>query len=162
MAVIEYASVIGDRRNARTAEQLANLAAYDTGLGRSGLEVVAQYPCALYESFHFVATAVNNNTVNSVQYPQPWPIKVWAMDVACESAAGSAATVDVRKDDGTNASILSAAVDVKTAAGTAQRAYPESGGKELFNFGDKMTIRAIGTGAGAVVGAQAKVYVQHL
>lgn len=161
MAAIDYTPAIGNRRNARSSAQIDSIRDYDGGLGRNGLDVVAEWPCALYESFHYVATAVNANTVNSVKYPQPWPVKVWAVDVACESAAGSAATVDVRKDDGSDASILAAAQDVKTAAGTAQRAYPEEG-QEEFAFGDKMYIRAVGTGAGAVVGSQAKVYVQHL
>lgn len=162
MAEVNNAAIIGPRTVRPSGfsedEQLWKLQQYDHALGDAGHAGMHYLPASFYVWFHAAFTPANDSTVNSLSVKAPWPLTIWAADVGCESAAGSAATVDIRVGSG---SVLNAAEDVKTTAGTAARVAPEDGSEDVA-YNSAVFIRVIGTGAGAVVGAQAHLYCQRL
>ena len=163
MTALVNAPFFGDHVVAPNAAELATLQQYDTALGNVGHDQKHKFPASSFPWFMFIAAAVNDATVPSVVNKVPHPIRVWGVDAAVESAAGSACTIDLHADpDGgtTFGSILAAAIDVKTTAGTAVRAAPNDDECDL-DYGAAVKIVAVGTGAGAVVGAQAQLWCQR-
>jgi len=164
MTALVNAPFFGAHYVAPTAVQLAALQQYDTALGNVGHDQKHKFPASSFPWKHELFTAANNNTKSTVVYKAPHPMRVWGVDAACESAAGTAATVDVHVDPagGTSfGSILAAAIDVKTTAGTAVRAAPNDDECDLL-YGAAVKLVVIGTGAGDVIGAQAQLWCQRL
>lgn len=161
MAQIDNSAVIGPHEVAPSAADLAILRQYDRAThGGAPQSLYHQYPAGFYEMELRVITPANAGTKNGISRKAPWPLKIWAADLGCETAAGSAATLDVLTGSSPT-SIFDAAVDVKTTAGTAVRDVPETTKAEV-DYDTPMFARCIGTGAGDVVGAAAVLYVQHL
>lgn len=111
-----------------------------------------------------IAAAVDNATVAGGVWEAKFPVKVIHMDASVESAAGSAATLDVHlalaATPTTFATMTLGAVDVKTGVPYPQ-ALPFTSGKENLEVGDRLKAVAIGTGSGAVVGSKVIVYLQR-
>lgn len=169
MAEIDNTAVIGPFAVRPTAytdglssggalSQLDKLNQYDGALGNSGHDRMHYAPSSFFIWSHFVITDTNNNAKESLIVAAPWPLTIWAADIGCESAAGSAGTIDIEVD---GASILDAASDVKTTAGTAVRVAPEVGEDDV-TYGQTVNILSTGTGAGAMLGSQAHMYCQRL
>lgn len=164
MAALVNAPFIGAHYVAPSTAEIATLAQYDKALGSVGHDQKHKFPASSFPWFMALFTPANNNTKSSVVYKAPHPIRIWAVDAACESAAGSAATVDVHQDPagGTSFdSILSSAIDVKTTAGTAVRAAPNDDECDQV-YGTSLKLVVVGTGSGDVVGAQAALWCQRL
>lgn len=139
-------------------KQYGKLRAYDKALGNAGHAALHRAPASFFIWSMFVFTDANNNSKDSVSAKAPYPLTIWAADVGCESAAGSAGAVDILVDGTT---ILDAPEDVKTGAGVGQRVAPEADSEDVA-FNSSIKIRQTGTGAGAMVGGQAHLYCQRL
>ncbi len=165
MTAINSAAFFNDARYLPTATELALLADYDRAQGNVKHAEKHTFPPACFPWKHDVFTSANGNTKSSAVFAVPFPTKVWAADLACETSAGSSATMDVVADPAgatTFATILtSSTTDVHTAAGTAQRAAVLSGSEELVR-GTTLKVTCTAGGSGAVVGAQAILWCQRL
>lgn len=163
MAAIQNATFFGQFLRAFSQDQFDTLAAYEKGLGYVPLRQAVQFPSSIFPVVFVLGADPNNNTVSSLPYKVPFPVKCWGVDFACASAAGSAATGDLQRDPtpqgGGFTSLFTAAKDIKTTAGAFTRYAPESG-QELWAFGDEVKFVVIGTGAGAVVEARAVAWLQ--
>jgi len=130
---------------------------YDKALGYAGHARLHEFPASFFVIPLMLHTAANNNTKVSLAVKAPWPLTIWAADLGCESAAGSAATADVLV---AGATILDAPEDIKTGAGTGQRVAPETG-KADVDYNATIALSVVGTGSGDVVGASAYLYCQR-
>jgi|GEM_PF-3571917 hypothetical protein len=138
----------------------SKLSRYDKVGPAVGHDRMHVYPASFYQIDIYISAPVASTTADSCRQKAPWPLKVWAADLGCESSGGSAATVDLYTDDGTtDASILDAAEDVHTAAGEAARVAPEDGSEDV-EYDSDIYIKCVATG-GTVEGAQAHLYVQR-
>lgn len=138
--------------------QLHKLNRYDKALGSANHGRMHLRPSSFFVWSLYLFTVPNNNTVESMLVNAPYPLTIWAADVGCESAAGTAATLDIEVE---GTSILDAPEDIKTGAGQGQRVAPEDGSEDL-EYDDSINLSVVGTGAGAVVGSQAHLYCQRL
>lgn len=138
--------------------QLHKLNRYDKALGSAGHGQLHLRPASFFVWSLYLFTQPNNDTKESMLVAAPFPLTIWAADVGCESAAGTAATLDIEVD---GVSILDAPEDIKTGAGTGQRVAPEDGDEDV-DYDSTINLSVVGTGAGAVVGAQAHLYAQRL
>ena len=164
MAAFVNSAWIGARTVRPTEAILAKIGTTDTGLYNCGMEQLwrnAGYftlPLAIY-------TAIDNNAKRSAELTARIPFKVVAIDVAVESAAGSACVADVEKNPtgspDTYATMSTGAVDVKTLA-LQFVDLPVLAGAEDVAAGDQLQLVVTGTGAGAVVGAQALLHAFRL
>jgi hypothetical protein len=139
------------------------LKSYDSVLGAAHADMHAR-PASFYQIDLYILTTANNNAKDSCDISAPWPLRILAADVGCETCAADAGTLDILVDpDGgtTYASILDAAQDVKTGAGVGQRVAPEDGEEEI-PYDAAMKIRQTATTAAAMVGGQAHLYVQRM
>lgn len=164
MTAIVNTSFIGRHYRQFTAAVLETLRSYTKGLGYVPLHEQAKFPPSIFPLTIRLATDPNNTTVESIPVKIPFPLKVWAVDLACKTAAGSACTADVQRQvagAGAYASILAAAVDVKTGANAVTRTAPETTGCDL-DYTDEIKLVVIGTGVGAVTGATATLWCQLL
>lgn len=148
---------VGARRVRPTEAQLQQIAARDTGLYQVGMDVF--WRAAGYFLLQFtVHTQANNNTKSSLALTARVPFKIVAVDVGCESAAGTAATADLEKNPSgtpdTFVTMSTGAVDIKTLAGDFVN-LPVLAGSEDVEAGDELRLTVVGSSAGAVVGAQA-------
>src|SRR5574343_368497 len=119
MSQLNNSSVVGPHAVAPSAADLVILRNYDMALGSPPRSQYAQFPASFYEMFFMIATDPNNTTKDSLIRKAPWPLKIWAADLGCESAAGSAATADIMTGTSSPVSIFDAASDIKTTAGPA-------------------------------------------
>ena len=164
MAAFNNAPWVGTRRVRPTDAQLLSMAATDTGLYKVGIDNFFRHggyfvlPLVIY-------TAIDNNAKRSAELTARIPFKVIAIDVACESAAGSAAVADVEKNPtgspDTYATMSTGAVDIKTLALQFVN-LPVLSGAEDVEAGDQLQLVVTGTGSGAVVGAQALLHCLRL
>ena len=162
MTAISNAEVFGDHRRALSDEQLATLRGYTRGLGSVPIDRVSQFPTGIFPWTIQLGSDPDNTTVDSLPYKIPFPVKCWGIDLGCLTAAGSAATGNILWNPGSGAvSVFTAAKDIKTAAGAFTRYAPEED-FEVWEYNDTVTFRVIGTGAGAVVGARAVLWLQSL
>jgi hypothetical protein len=160
MSAFSAAAWIGSRLVRPTTAQLDQIGKYDAGLYQVGMDNLLRH--LHYFVFRIgIGTTINANTVSSMAHLVRVPLKVVAMEVGCESAAGSACTGDVEKAAAatpTSFSTMSTgAVDVKTGAGVMQD-LPVLSGHEDVEYGDRLRTTFAATGSGAVVGAQAVLH----
>lgn len=136
---------------------------YDSSLGRVGHAEMHAKPASFFVIDLYIITAVAaSGTGDSCRVTAPWPLTIWAADLGCETAAGATGTVDLYTDDGTtDGSILDAAEDVKTAAGTGRRVAPEAD-KEDVAYGTEIYIKGASGSGGTLVGGQGHLYCQRL
>lgn len=157
MSTFDASAWIGNRTVRPTDAELTTLQNWARGLGDVPVAHFWRHS-GFFEMDLSIAATVNAATVPSMIWTAKFPFKVVAAQVGVESAAGSAATLDVhvKPSGGAFASIFTAAVDVKTGAGTAQDAAILDGSEDVA-YGSQIKLVAIGTGAGAVVGSVAKL-----
>ena len=164
MTAFDNSSWIGARTIRPSAAQLAQIADYDTGLYKVGMDVfwrnAGYFPLQLS-----IATAIDATTKRSLELTARVPFKVVAIDVGVESAAGSACTADVEKNPSgspdTYATMSTGAVDVLTLAGNFVN-LPVLDGSEDVAAGDQLQLVVAATGSGAVVGSQAVLHCFRL
>ena len=139
------------------------LARYDQAMESAGHAEMHRFPASFFVWTMAIFTSVpDGGNASSLKVAAPRPLTIWAADLGCESAAGATGTVDLRVDPdgaGADASILDAAEDVKTAAGTASRVAPEDGSEDV-GYGDVVYILGASGAGGVMVGAQAHLYCQ--
>lgn len=157
MAAFNNGQWIGDRAIRPTDEQLLRLQRMDHAFGDVGVALF--WRSAGYFPIHFtVHTDPGNTTKSSLEYKARFPFKVVHVQYGCESAAGSAATADLQKNPAgspdTWATMTTGANDIKTAAGEFVEGEILDGSEDVA-YGDQLRLTVVGTGAGAVVGAQA-------
>ncbi len=154
MTAFDASSWIGTRNVRVTDAQLALLDQWDAGLGAIGVSTLWRHT-GLFILPLTIQTAINANAKNSLEYTAPIPFKVVAIDVGCESAAGSAMVADIEKNPSgspdTFATMTTGAVDIKTAAGDFVD-LPVLDGAEDVAAGDQIRLVGTATGSGAVVG----------
>jgi len=143
--------------------QFGRLKRYDTALGSARHQELHKYPASFFVLNLYILTAVGaSSTGDSCRMTAPWPFTIWAADVGCESAAGATGTMDVYTDDGSSdATLLDAPEDVKTAAGAGRRVAPEDGSEEVA-YGTEVYIQGASGSGGTLVGGQAHIYCQRL
>lgn len=163
MAEFDNAEYIGDHTRQFTQDQLDTLRGYSKGLGYVPLAAFVRNPPSLFPVELNPVAAPNDNSKDSLVWTAPFPVKVVAIDVGCGAAGGSAATADVQvnRAGAGYASVLDAAEDIKTGAGTLQRVAPEDG-EEDVDYGDLIKAVFVGTGAGAVTAAKAILWCRML
>lgn len=162
MAEITNTTVLGQQLRAFTEAQLAEFAGYAKALGYVPIAEAVRHPSShLFITVPLLEDA-NNNTVESIPFRVPYPVKCWAIDVGCKSAAGATATLDIQRKPvgGAFASVLDAPEDIKTGANAFQRVAPEVD-SELWDFDDEVKAVVVGGGAGVVVGAMAVLLLQR-
>lgn len=144
-------------------EQLWTLQQYDKALGTAGHDRMHYRPASFFVIDLAIFTAVpDGGSGNSCRIAAPFPLTIWAIDLGCESAGGATGVLDVFADDGTSdVSILDAAEDVKTGAGTSQRVAPEDGSEDIA-YGTELYLVGTSGAGGTIVGAQAHLYCQRL
>lgn len=138
--------------------QLETLKRYDSSLGRAGHDRMHYRPASFYTWSLYVLTTANNNAKESAIVKAPWPMTIWAADVGCETCAATTGTVDIEVG---GTSILDAAEDVKTTAGTCVRVAPEDGNEDL-DYDDAINIVQTAGSAADMIGGQAHLYCQRL
>lgn len=167
MAEVNNAQVIGNFTSRVTAESSRDstygklLAADRAVMGGAPHASLHEFPAALFPwSLYRVTDVAAASAANTCRVKAPRPLTIWAIDIGCETAPGATGTGDVYTDDGTtDASVLDAAVDVKTAAGTCTRTAPEDGSEDVA-YGTEIYAR-FASGAGDVLtGGQAHLYCQ--
>lgn len=154
MAAFDASAWLGARSVRPSETELAELGRVGPALLNVNLENMLRH-------MHYVPiqlgvhSTVNNATVQGLAVPMVVPVKVVGFSAGCESAAGSAATVDLHKSAAAAptsfATMLEAPVDVQTDVGYAQPGEITDGEEDLA-IGDFLRLEAIGTGPGAVVG----------
>lgn len=157
MSAFDASAWIGNRTVRPTDAELTTLQNWARGLGDVPVAHFWRH-AGYFEVDLGIAATVNSATVAGLIWTAKFPFKVVAAQVGVESAAGSAATLDVqvKPSGGSFASIFTAAVDVKTGAGTAQDASILSGSEDVA-YASQIKLVAVGTGSGAVVGSAAKL-----
>lgn len=165
MAEVNNSQVIGNftarvDADADGDSPYGKLARYDKAMESPGHAEMHRIPASIFVwSLYVLTTAGAGETKSGCRVKAFRPLTIWAMDVGCETAGGSAGTVDVFSDDGTtDASILDAPEDVKTTAGTGVRVAPEAAKADIA-YGTELYVKQISTG-GNMVGGQAHLYVQ--
>lgn len=155
MTAFDATQWVGSKTVRITDAQVAQMDRYDSGLGAIGVSALWR-SAGMFMLPFTLAAAVNNATVVGLAQVARIPFKLVHLDVGCESAAGSTATLDLHKAVAATptsfATMLEAAVDVQTAAGTMQAASVTDT-KEDIAVGDHLRIVGIGGGSGAVVGS---------
>ncbi len=166
MPQVNNSAVIGNftARVARSASEdsaYGKLSRFDKAMESPGHAEMHAFPASFFVWSLYILTEVAATTSgSSCRVKAPRPLTIWAADLGCESAAGATGTVDLKTDDGTtDASILDAAEDVKTTAGTSSRVAPEDGSEDVA-YGTEIYITGASGAAGALVGAQAHLYCQ--
>lgn len=164
MAAFDASAWIGARQIRPTEAQLTQIANYDPGLYKVGMD-------ALWRHVHYfvltllVATSANATTKYSLEMTARVPFKVVAAEVGVESAGGSACTMDLEKnpsgDPDTYATMSTGAVAVKAAAGSFVN-LPILEDSEDVAAGDQLRVAVVGTDAGDVVGAVAQLHCFRL
>lgn len=137
---------------------------YDSALGAVGHADMHARPASFFVIDLYVLTTANNNAKDSCDISAPWPFRLLAADVGCETAGGTTGTVDILVDPAggtTYASILDAAEDVKTAAGVSSRVAPEDGSEEIA-YNAALKIRQTSGSAANMVGGQGHLYCQRM
>lgn len=163
MAQIDNSTFIGNHLVKPTEEQIETMKRYDSALGNVQHAQHHNVPASAFAiPLVKVEPVPASSNANSLRVKLPFPVKVWAIDVGCEAAGGATGTVDVFADDGTtDASILDAAEDVKTTAGTSVRIAPEEGSEELA-AGTEVYLKGASGAGGTLDGAQAVLWVERL
>jgi len=167
MAEVDNTQIIGDFACRITGwddptvadTQLHKLNRYDNALGSAKHGALHLRPASFFVIDLYVLTTANANAKPSAKIAAPYPLTIWAADVGCESAAGGTGTIDLQVDA---ASILDAAEDVKTGAGTCVRVAPEDGSEDVDYGSTIHIIQTAGGGAGDMIGGQAHIYAQRL
>lgn len=147
-----------------TDSRYDRLKRYDPALGSARHHDMHATPASFYQIDLYVITTANNNTVNSCDFSAPWPFKILAADVGCETAASDAGTVNILIDPAGGTSyvtILDAAEDVKTGAGVGQRVAPEVDSEDVA-YDASIRIAQVASTAANMIGGQAHLYVQRL
>lgn len=157
MAEIENAHIIGDFSVALTDAQVAK---YTTMEGPNDLPEHAKFhstPASFFAIDLYSITAANNNAVDTVEFDAPYPLTLWAADIGCESCAATTGTGDILVG---GSSVLDAAEDIKTGAGTCARVAPEDGSEDIA-AGDAIIARFTAGSAAALTGGVAHLWVQR-
>jgi hypothetical protein len=164
MTAFNAATWLGLRTVRPSDDALAQIDRYDTGLHRVALGTIIA-GLGYFTLPLTCAATVNNATVEGLAQQAKIPFKVVGADVGVESAAGSACTANVMKAPAATptvyATMLTAAVDVKTNAGIMQAAAILDGSEDV-EVGDRLRLEVIGTGAGAVVGSSGLLHCFRL
>lgn len=158
MAAFDDSAWLGVREVRLTDAQLSTLTDWSRGIGNVDTGHAWRY-AGFFILPLFVFSAVNDATVAGVAAVAPVPFKVVGAHAGVESAAGSAATAKLEVDRagaGSWGDLVEAAVDVKTDAATMQPLEITDGAEDI-DAGDEIRLSVTGTGAGAVVGAQAQL-----
>jgi hypothetical protein len=162
MADIDNSSFIGNHSVAPSAAQVETMRRYDSALGNVGTAKAAEAAGAIIIALGIFIPVPASTTKSSVRYKAPFPLDILAVEVGCEAAGGATGTVDVFTDDTvTDASILSAAQDVKTAAGTSTRRKPTTTSVYQLDEGDEVYIKGASGAGGTLDGAQALLYCKR-
>lgn len=166
MAEVNNAQIIGDftcrvSRDSDGDSAYGKLQRYDSAMENPGHAEMHAFPASFFVIDLYIITTVGAGASgSSCRMKAPRPLTIWAADVGCESAAGATGTIDLKTDDGTtDASILNAPEDVKTAAGTCSRVAPEDGSEDVA-FDTEIYITGASGGGGTLVGGQAHLYCQ--
>lgn len=164
MAVYDASQYLGDRNVRPNTTQLQAMEDADPGLYKCGMAALWRQ-VGYFQQHYTIHTDPNNNTKYSLAQTARVPFTVLAIDVGCESAAGSAATADIEKNPSgspdTFATMSTGAVDIKTGAGDFVN-LPVLAGAQDVRAGDELRLAVVGTGAGAVVGSQAVLHCLRL
>lgn len=165
MAEIPYTDVVNDNPVALTDTQLDTARRYEKGLGYVPLSDALKNPAAVFPIELRIAAALDATNKSSIPWKVPFPCRLVCIDMGIESTASAGACVgDILVDPlavGSPVSILDAAEDVKTTAPDFKRVAPETTKGTLART-DKVTFKVTSTGAGAVVGCVALLWVQRL
>lgn len=162
MAEVNYTHIVGNLTSRVTRDNdrdsaYGKLAARDTAQENAGHAEMHAFPASFFVwSLYILTTVTASSSGSSVKVKAPRPLTIWAADVGCESAGGSTGTVDIKVDDAT---VLNAAEDVKTAAGTVSRVAPENNSEDVAYNSTIHIVGASGSG-GSLIGAQAHLYCQ--
>lgn len=160
MSTLDASAYLGAHFVRPTDAELTNVSNFDPALYRCRMDNILR-GLGYFVLQLTLAAAVNNATVNGLSQVARIPFKVVGIDVGVESAAGTACTGDVKKAlaaaPTSFTSMLTAAVDTKTGAGTMQATAITSGTEDV-EVGDLLRLTEIGTGAGAVVGSTATLH----
>lgn len=167
MAAIVNTAVIGNftcrvTRSSDEDSAYGKLRRYDKAMENAGHAEMHAMPASFFVWFMAIFTAVpDGGSGNSVKVAAPRPLTVWAGDFGAESSAGATGVLDLRVDptDSADASMMAAAVDVKTTVGVAVRAAPEAGPANVA-YGSLLYLRGTSGAGGTIVGAQAHLYCQ--
>jgi hypothetical protein len=164
MAIFDATPWLGARTVRPTDAQLLTLQRYDHALGDAGIALAWRHMGYFMIPFT-IGTAINDNAKSSLEYTARIPFMVVGAEVGVESAAGSACIADIEKNPAggadTFATMSTGAVDVKTGAAEFQN-LPILDGAEEVAAGDQLRLTVTGTGAGAVVGANALLHCIRL
>lgn len=166
MAEVNNSAVIGNftsrvTRDSDEDSAYGKLARYDKAMESPGHAEMHAFPASFFVwSLYILTTVGASSSGSSCRVRAPRPLTIWAADVGCESAGGATGTIDLKTDDGsTDASILNAAEDVKTAAGTCSRVAPEDGSEDV-DYNTEIYITGASGGGGSLVGGQAHLFCQ--
>lgn len=162
MADIVNTPFIGRHYRKLTAAALETLRSYTKGLGYVPLHETLNFPPSIFPIEITLATEPNNTEVESIPVKIPFPVKVWAIDFACKTAAGTTLVLSIHRQvagAGAFALIHTAVQDVKTGANAFQRVTPTEAGA-LLDYTDEIKLIATATGAGAVTGSKAILWCQ--
>lgn len=165
MAEVVNTAIIGNftcrvEADADADSAYGKLSRYDKAMESPGHHEMHRVPASIFVwDLYVLTSAGSGETKYGCRVKAFRPLTIWAMDVGCETAGGSAGTLNVFSDDGTtDESILDAAEDVKTTAGTCVRVAPEAAKADIA-YGTELYIAQISTG-GTMVGGQAHLYCQ--
>jgi len=161
MAEVDNSAVIGNFSARPTDDgddsQIDRLRRYDPSLGSSLHHEMHRRPASFFVWSLYVLTTANNNAKESAKVAAPWPLTIWAADVGCETCAATTGTVDIEVE---GSSILDAAEDVKTGAGTCARVAPEADSEDV-EYDETINIVQTAGSAADMVGGQAHLYCQR-
>lgn len=164
MAAFNAAPWIGDRTIRPSDEVLDSIDKRDTGLYQCDMGKLWRNSGYFLLPMRIITTP-NGNTKYSPEWTARFPFKVVAAEVACETSAGSGATVDLEKNPSgspdTYATMSTGAVSVHSGAGDFQD-LPILDGSEDVAYGDQLRIAGVGSGSGNVTGIVAFVHCFRL
>jgi len=163
MAEFNNAQFVGDFSVAvevsdTESSKYSKLRRNDGTLGYPGHAEMHAHPNSHFVVDLVILTAANNNTKGSAGWKAPFPVRILAIDVAAETVADAAGTIDVKVD---GASILDAPESVKATLTVPKRVLPEDGSEEVA-YGSVITIEQTTGAGGNMVGGQAHILMQRI
>ncbi len=165
MSNYNNAQDIGNHNVRPSADVLATMERYDSGMGKVGHARMHDQPASFICIPLFPTAVANANAKESLPVLLPFGLKILAIDLGCLSAAGSAAVADIHAGvvGGAFATILDAPEDIKTGAGAFSRITPlTTAVEQAYAAGKAVKLIVTGTGAGDVLGAAAYLWCQRL
>lgn len=146
--------LLGDTPNADPGGVLFRAKNISTGLQAIALDQHIEIPASTFVLNFQPTSAPNASAVDSPAFIAPFPFQIGEVQASCVTAAGTAATADLQvgASVAAAASVLAAAIDIKTNLVTPQVTTPDKD-KDLVEAGEFVQAVFTGTGAGALAGA---------